>query len=141
MRTRCSRSQTGYAPLPPCIMVTGLYITFEFASLSINHKIVFLTPPLVPILRSNNDPEVLWIVARRGAHGDQVRGGGGQGSFCGCEELFHNTGLETGAHKHTGIWCLEGGYEDEETEEWDIKKGFQFVSQFVLFEQNERGTY
>ena len=47
------------------------------ASLSINQKIVFLSPPLVPILRSNNDPEVLWIVARRGAHGDQVRGGAG----------------------------------------------------------------
>ena len=68
------------------------------ASLSINQKIVFLSPPLVPILRSNNDPEVLWIVARRGAHGDQVRGaGGGQGEFLwplcseGREELLHNT--------------------------------------------------
>ena len=116
--------QYSYWPVPSHHGHGSLYITC-ITSLSINHKIVFLTPPLVPILRSNNDPEVLWIVARRGAHGDQVRGGGGQGSFCGhCEELFHNAGLETGAHKHPGICSVSGGYEDEETEEWDTKKGF-----------------
>ena len=117
----------------PCHHGHGsLYITY-ITSLSINHKIVFLTPPLVPILRSNNDPEVLWIVARRGAHGDQVRGGGGQGSFCGhCEELFHNAGLE---HTNTRAFarCLEGGYEDEETQEWDTKLRKVLISVSVCF--------
>ena len=120
-----SMQHIGHWPVPPWSRVFILLL-IEHASLSINHKIVFLTPPLVPILRSNNDPEVLWIVARRGAHGGQVRGGGGQGSFCGHgEELFHNAGLE---HTNTRAFprCLKDGYEDEdeETEEWDTKKGF-----------------
>ena len=133
-----SMQHIGHWPVPPWSRVFILLL-IEHASLSINHKIVFLTPPLVPILRSNNDPEVLWIVARRGAHGDQVRGGGGQGSYCGyCEELFHNTGLE---HTNTRAFarCLEDGYEDEETEERDTKlrKGFNLcLSLFYLNKMN-----
>ena len=69
---------------------------------------------------------------------DQVRGGG-QGSYCvQGGELFHNAGLE---HTNTRAFarCLEDGYEDEETEEWDTKlrKGFNLcLSLFYLNKMN-----
>ena len=116
-----SMQHIGHWPVPPWSRVFILLL-IEHASLSINHKIVFLSPPLVPILRSNNDPEVLWIVARRGAHGDQWPGEGRRRAGEFLWTLWRTfPQYWTGAHKHPGIWCLEGGYEDEETQEWDTK--------------------
>ena len=130
--------QYSYWPVPSHHGHGSLYITY-ITSLSINHKIVFLTPPLVPILRSNNDPEVLWIVARRGAHGGQVRGGGGQGSFCGhgeVENFFTILDWSTQPPGHLlGVWRMD--MRTRRQKNGILRKGFNlFLSLFYLNKMN-----
>ena len=67
---------------------------------------------------------------------DQVRGGGGQGSFCGhCEELFHNTGLEHTNTRAFGVWRVD--MRTRRQKNGILRKGFNLcLSLFYLNKMN-----